>query len=105
MLYINNILKEMDLEDIDKMFNYRSIPDYDTDHNLNRNTIAFKQWLLDKRRVNKMNDIITNNIMRDINEDLSRRKMPLIQNMTVLGSGFMTNRSVQLDWVLWHYAQ
>ena len=45
-----NVLKEMDLEDIDKMFNYRSIPDYDADHNLNRNTIAFKQWLLNKRR-------------------------------------------------------
>ena len=45
-----NVLKEMDLEDIDKMFDYRSIPDYDADHNLNRNAIAFKQWLLDKRR-------------------------------------------------------
>lgn len=92
-----NVLKEMDLEDIDKMFNYRSIPDYDADHNLNRNVIAFKQWLLDKRKVNKMNDIITNNIMRDINEDLSHREMPLIQNMIVLGSGIMTDGSVHLD--------
>ena len=45
-----NVLKEMDLEDIDKILDYRSIPDYDEDHNLNRNTIAFKRWLLDKRR-------------------------------------------------------
>lgn len=45
-----NVLKEMDLEDIDKILDYRSISDYDTNHNLNRHTIAFKQWLLDKRR-------------------------------------------------------
>lgn len=43
-----NVLKEMDLEDIDKMFDYSSISDYDEDHDLNRNTIAFKQWLLNK---------------------------------------------------------